>query len=217
VPPRFADIEVPSSVESALPRRRIEFAAGRYCAREALRRCASEVAHEVVAMGEEREPIWPRGVVGSISHTRGIAAALVGREGDFRGLAVDIERWMDDAAPSRIGAKIVDAGELEALVEATQWRVADVLTLVFSAKECIYKALHREVGRYFGFHAARIERIDVNARTWSGSIRERLTDTIDVGLRCEGRFAREERVLITTMAVGTSRAGASVAESASRR
>jgi enterobactin synthetase component D len=216
MPARFAEISLPSSLDNALARRRIEFAAGRYCAREALRACAREVAHEAVNIGDEREPIWPRGVIGSIAHTRGIAAALVARDRDWRGVGIDIERAMDDAAVQRIGPKIVAARELEPLVVATGWRESEVLTLVFSAKESIYKALHREVRRYFGFHAARVERIDLAARTWRATIREPLTVNIAPGFVCEGRFAREHGVFITTMAVGKSSSGASDAASGSR-
>src|SRR5438067_555135 len=82
-------IEIPAALASAVHKRRVEFAAGRWCAREALRVCAADLAESVIEIGAQREPCWPAGVVGSIAHTNGYAAAAVARSADVIGLGID--------------------------------------------------------------------------------------------------------------------------------
>jgi len=71
-------------------KRQAEYLAGRLCAREALR-CVTGQA-SVPAVGEDRAPQWPRGVVGSITHGDNWAAALVAPNHQWRALGLDVER-----------------------------------------------------------------------------------------------------------------------------
>ena len=74
----------------AVTLRRAEFTTGRRLAREALARLG---AIEVSLPPDcDRVPQWPEGFVGSISHSGGLCAALVGRAADFVGIGIDIER-----------------------------------------------------------------------------------------------------------------------------
>lgn len=61
-------IILPASLQGAAPKRLGEFLAGRLAAREALRPFG--LAGCSVAIGAAREPLWPEGVEGSISHSR---------------------------------------------------------------------------------------------------------------------------------------------------
>ena len=55
--------------------RRRDFAAGRHCARRALARLVG--SPEPILSGPDREPVWPQGIVGSITHCDGYRAAAV--------------------------------------------------------------------------------------------------------------------------------------------
>ena len=66
-------------VESAVPRRVREFAAGRQCARLALRELGGP--DEAIPVGLSRQPKWPPGIVGSITHTVGYCLAVVAVRG----------------------------------------------------------------------------------------------------------------------------------------
>lgn len=198
------EIEIPELLANAVPKRRIEFAAGRLCAREALRLCEPAVAEQVVAIGAHREPCWPAGVVGTIAHTGGYAAAAVARTSQMRGLGLDIERWMDALAPSRIGSKIVQDDELRGLVAQTEWTSAEVLTVVFSVKESLYKCLYPEVQRYFGFLDAWVEHIEPERGAIALRLTASLTAMLPVGRVFEARFERRDDVVVTAIAVPTS-------------
>lgn len=199
-----AGIAIPELLANAVAKRRVEFAAGRLCARDALRLCAPAVADEVVAIGAQREPCWPAEIVGAIAHTNGYAAAAVARTSQMRGVGLDIERWMDAHSPSRIGAKIAHDDELQGLVAQTRWPPSEVLTLVFSAKESLYKCLYPEVRRYFGFLDAWVARIEPESGLVALRLTASLTPMLPAGRLFEARFERRADVVVTAIALPTS-------------
>src|SRR6185436_3932671 len=129
----FDGITLPDSLRTAIVKRRVDFAAGRFCARAAMRACAPDVAEDAVAIGADRAPVWPTGVVGSIAHTAGHAIAAAAKVEVARSVGIDVERWMRPGARERTGDHITHGDELPALVGRTGWPEDEVLTLVFSA------------------------------------------------------------------------------------
>src|SRR5277367_3478625 len=73
----------------AVPKRVAEFTAGRLCARRALAEFG--IVDFPLAVGADRRPIWPEGMLGSITHTRGYCAAVVGARRCVVALGVDSE------------------------------------------------------------------------------------------------------------------------------
>jgi 4'-phosphopantetheinyl transferase EntD len=197
----LGDVPIPDALANAVLKRRVEFAAGRRCVREALAVCDPSRANDAIGVGTQREPIWPAGIVGAIAHTRGYVAAAVARSESMRGVGLDVERWMDANAPGRIGSKIVAAEESRALVAQTGWPAQEVLTVAFSAKESVYKCLFPEVQRYFGFHDAWVERIDAARGTFEVRLVTTLTEGLRTGLVLEGRFSRMADVVFTALAL----------------
>ena len=120
--------------------RRAEYASGRRVARQALG-LLGIVDRAVTA--RERVPAWPRGVVGSITHSRALAFAMVGREDGVAGIGVDLEQ--EHRVDERVAARVLVPGERENLVEE-DWR-----TMLFAAKEAVYKAVNPLVGEYLDF------------------------------------------------------------------
>ena len=78
-------------VAQAGPKRRRDFALGRACAHAAL----STLGHDMAVIGrrENGAPHWPDGVVGSITHTSGYAAALVAEAGHCSASAWTRNAW----------------------------------------------------------------------------------------------------------------------------
>ena len=69
-----------AAVAGAVASRQREFAGGRTCARRALLRLGH--AAQPIPVGACRAPVWPHGVVGSITHCSSFAAAAVARAAD---------------------------------------------------------------------------------------------------------------------------------------
>lgn len=129
-----------ASTVTFVPGRRDEFVAARACARRALGDLG--LAEAAVPVGPEREPLWPAGVVGSITHCEGYRAAAVTRDPRTAGVGIDAEP--DVALTERVAGLVVSAADRGAAVHEDlpeRWE-----TVVFSAKEAVYKAwwpLHR--------------------------------------------------------------------------
>lgn len=125
--------QLPETLRAAVPKRQNEYLAGRRCAAKALRTAGLP---EVVGQ-KDRAPVWPMGCVGSISHSDTRAVAVVSQT--HAGLGVDVERLMTLAQASDIQALILT--DAEAALRPAAMTFESFLTLIFSAKESVYKAL----------------------------------------------------------------------------
>jgi 4'-phosphopantetheinyl transferase EntD len=140
-------------VANAVEGRRREFVTARRCARDAL----IKLGHAPVPIrtGPNREPQWPVGVVGSITHTTRYRAAAVAPRDVFASLGIDTEQH--GPLPDGVEESVTAPGEskmLAALVRAfpgTHWG-----RLLFSAKEAVYKAWYPLTGRWLGFEDAHL-------------------------------------------------------------
>ena len=124
-------------IETAVPRRRREFAAGRKQARAAL--AALGFAPCAIPVGPGREPMWPKGLVGSISHTQMHCAVAVARDQDLVALGIDI----DDDEP-------IDSGVTDLITARGDWPGYQP-KLLFSAKESVFKATFPRLRLWLGF------------------------------------------------------------------
>lgn len=151
-------LTAPSLSESAVPKRRAEFLAGRYAASRAL---AALGIHSTPGRDERGRPLWPAGVAGSITHGAGRALSAVAREGEVLGVGIDAERLMGSAARDELLARICDGAERAALASLDASEPARV-TFAFSAKESLYKCLSPLVGKFMDFDAAHV--VEARAR-----------------------------------------------------
>ncbi|HFF3762224.1 4'-phosphopantetheinyl transferase superfamily protein [Stenotrophomonas forensis] len=179
-------------LRNATDKRRAEFLAGRYCA-ALLLSGRGLPAH--VPIGRHRCPVWPAGVVGAISHTVSLAVAVIADETKFAGLGIDIESVMPTEVAAELCAQVLNPAE-RAWLEHPWLSPAEITTLVFSAKESLFKALYPSVNEYFGFDAATMTALDVQR----GALRLRLETTLGGGRWLAGaefdvlfvRFAKRE-------------------------
>lgn len=135
-------------VRRAVPKRRAEFVTGRLCARKALAKLG--IADFPILMTEDRAPVWPRDIVGSISHAEGYCGAAVARTESVLGVGLDIERV---GRLPREDWKHVCTGQELSWIESLGGQQQHVsLAIVFSAKECVYKCLYQLERHWLDFH-----------------------------------------------------------------
>jgi enterobactin synthetase component D len=147
----FPSIAIPDSLGSAVAKRKLEFAAGRYCAQEALGALAPDAAVTPVGISQDRSPAWPPGFVGSITHTHGFASAAVARMGDALSVGIDSETIIEASTVKEVAPSICSLDEFTRLSRKCGESDELLITAIFSAKESIFKCLHRFVGQYFDF------------------------------------------------------------------
>ena len=186
---------LPESLRTAVPKRKAEFVAGRWCAREALRAAgAGEV--EDIPIGAQRAPVWPAGFVGSITHSHGMAAAAVARVGDARGLGLDLEPFVEVTRAARLAPKVARPEEL-ALAAAIGLEPGACFTLVFAAKEALFKCVAPIVGRYFDFLDARVTAVASDAISFE--LAADLGSGFDRGRSFNARWARVDEGIVAAV------------------
>ena len=188
----------PASIQRSVAKRQAEFLAGRLCARAALQQLDNLDC--VPAIGEDRAPVWPQHISGSITHSSGHAAAIVGHKAQWRGLGMDLENVLSLERAERLAGEILTATELQRMAMLPREQHALLVTLTFSAKESLFKALYPIVQKRFYFEHAEVLEWSEN-----GQVRLRLlTDLSEEwrhGKELVGQFAVDGEQLLSLVAI----------------
>ncbi len=180
-----------NGIDTAL-KRQLEYLAGRCLARSALEILGAAPAD--LPTGEGGVPVWPAGIAGSISHSKGTAVCLVVPDPAAL-VGIDVERIAKDRPLRAIMRKGMNEAERALIQTAPPVLLPTLATLVFSAKETLYKMLFPVVRRYFGFACA-----EVRALPDAGALRLYLTCDLHPSLPRDMFFdlrysARQDQVL----------------------
>jgi len=144
---------------NSVNKRKSEYLAGRICAKH----CLDKIGYfnYFVKSNEDRSPVWPAGVVGSISHTENEAICIVGPSDQYLGVGIDIEKTMSKKEVYFIRDQILLNSEIELFDNnyVDTYAFHEFMTLVFSAKESIFKAIYPQIKKYFDFHAVKLNMI----------------------------------------------------------
>lgn len=179
-------------------KRQGEYLAGRLCARQALRQLCGQAL--VPGRDEEGVPQWPTGVVGSITHGAGQAAALVAQRSDWQGLGLDLEKCLSAERAAKLAGEILTAAELQRAAGLSPEAFARLVTLTFSFKESLFKALFPLVRQRFYFH-------DAELLEWSDAGQARLRLLVELsaawpaGSELGGQFAEFDGYLLSLVAI----------------
>jgi 4'-phosphopantetheinyl transferase EntD len=157
----FAEEE--RSVGRAVEKRRREFTTARACARTALGELG--IGPVAIANGERGEPLWPGGVVGSITHCAGYRAAAVARVEDVLSVGIDAE--VHEPLPEGVLEQVAFGRERAMVADRGAGVCLD--RVLFSAKESIYKVWFPLARRWLGFEDVELT-IDVGAATFHGRL-----------------------------------------------
>ncbi len=144
--------EEEKTLQGVSDKRRWDFTAGRKCARLAMETLG--VKATPVLTGERGEPLWPNGLVGSITHTKNYAAAAIAPASKILCLGLDAEP--DKPLSSKVLSRISNAEEFNWVQRARGKEILHPGTLLFSAKEASYKAWNSVTKEWLGFSDAHV-------------------------------------------------------------
>ena len=133
-------------------KRKAEHLAGRIAAAHAL------PDHTVPGIGPSGEPLWPEGVSGSITHSGTQAMAVVTCDHPAI-IGIDCETILSENEAQEIKDGVIDAQE-ELVLSCSGFPFPLALTLAFSAKESLFKALFPKVQSWMGFDSTRVTQLD---------------------------------------------------------
>ena len=191
-------IEMPASIQRSVAKRQAEFLAGRLCARAALLQLDGTYA--TPGMGEDRAPIWPAHISGAITHSNGRAGALVALKSEWQGLGIDLEKLLTTERAQRLAKEILTPDELLRMASVPAEQIALLITLTFSVKESLFKALYPLVQKRFYF-----EHAEVLNWTPEGLVRLRLLTDLSPewqqGRELDAQFCLFEGQLLTVVAI----------------
>ncbi|NVZ64618.1 4'-phosphopantetheinyl transferase superfamily protein [Pseudomonas gingeri] len=191
-------IEAPASIQRSVAKRQAEFLAGRLCARAALLQLDGTDC--VPPIGEDRAPIWPGHACGSITHSSGRAAAIVADKRHWRGLGMDLENMLSHERAERLAGEILTPGELQRMAAAPAQQIALLVTLTFSVKESLFKALYPLVHKRFYFEHAEVLEWDEQ-----GHVRLRLLTDLSgewcQGVELQAQFALQDGHLLSLVSI----------------
>lgn len=205
-PQKFTDgdfqrclIEPPASVQRSVAKRQAEFLAGRLCAREAMRQLDGR--QHVPLIGEDRAPVWPQEVCGSITHSCGRAAAIVASAQHWRALGMDVETLMNEDRALKLAKEILTADEMQRMAAGSGHLLALCVTLTFSLKEALFKALYPLVLTRFYFEDA--EMLEWSEETGRARLRLKidLSEEWHSGKELEAQFSVGDGHLLSLVAV----------------
>ncbi|NLU80723.1 4'-phosphopantetheinyl transferase superfamily protein [Micromonospora sp. HNM0581] len=179
--------------ERAVDSRRRDFTAGRVCARRAM--VALGLRPVAVPAAADRAPVWPAGLVGTITHTRGYCAAAVARADEIRAVGMDAEQHRElNPGVRRLICLPEEDEQVQRLPPGIHWPA-----VIFSAKETVYKVWHPVVGSWLDFHDALVH-LDPDAGAFTAQISPaRVADTrvVDPPTVISGHFAVDANLVRT--------------------
>jgi len=191
-------VAAPPSIQRSVAKRQAEFLAGRVCARAALQQL--EGRGVVPAIGEDRAPIWPAHICGSITHSTGRAAAIVANKQHWRGLGMDLENLLSSERAERLAGEILTPAEMQRMAAGSREQLALCVTLTFSVKESLFKALYPIVQQRFYF-----EHAEVLEWTEAGEVRLRLLTDLSAewrnGTELDAQFGVQDGQLLSLVSI----------------
>jgi 4'-phosphopantetheinyl transferase EntD len=190
--------EEAAHVERAVERRRREFAIGRQCARRALARLG--ITGLPLLAGPDGAPLWPAGLVGSITHTHagpaGFCGVAVAARQEVAALGIDAE-GADSLSPELWEFVLTDAEKRQLGGKPKPGHLAK---LAFVAKEATLKAVLPFAGQPLDFRDIQVDL----APAEDGFSAEVLAsvEKFPSWMRCcAGRFARHDQIILAAVLV----------------
>lgn len=185
-------VSVPQRIQNAIDKRKAEFIAGRYCAKKAIQQVEHKLSDNLglvtIDIGEKRQPLWPSRFVGSITHSHGFAAAVVADSTIVRSVGIDSEFRISEKTANNISSHILTEEESYSDNNSQVASSIDYLTLIFSAKESIFKCLHPLVLQYFDFQDAVVSLSPTMPNHFEYHLQKHLSNEFCVGYKGQGQF-----------------------------
>ncbi|WP_164659680.1 4'-phosphopantetheinyl transferase [Tropicibacter sp. Alg240-R139] len=181
------------AVSGAVPKRLREFSAGRVAARQAMAELGAPAL--AVPMGSDRAPIWPDPLIGTITHSDTACLAAIAWIGEIRMLALDLE---EDAPLA------YDLLDTVCTAAERQWLNAQpdpdqAAKVIFSAKECAYKAQYPLSQQLFDFQTLEVEISSDHSQFVARFTRS--VAPFGQGDQISGKIARGDGLIVTAIAV----------------
>lgn len=189
-------ILLPSTLKTAVNKRKAEYLAGRLCAREAIQLlgyCGYPSSKQ------NRRPIWPNGLCGSISHSQQHVAAVVAKNEHLQNIGLDIEKKINPQRSQKLLNTILNHKEQQLITNDVD--LSFFTTLAFSVKESLFKALYPLTLTYFYFKHAEITGWCLDKKEVYLELSMNLSTEWQIGSKITGYFCEQEEYIWTLISI----------------
>lgn len=188
-------IPFPEQLNMAVARRKAEYLAARYAAKNILKSYNSDESPGTAA---DRSPVWPSKWRGSLSHSREYAMAVITPDESGLTPGIDIEFFAPETMQET--AHLFASADEQKRLALSGMDYATALLIAFSAKESLYKALYPETGRFFDFDAARVCKIEPLHQCITLELTQTLCASRAKGSQIKGYYDVSDGKVITIIA-----------------
>lgn len=136
-------VAIPPDLREAIDMRKREYIAGRLCAQKGIEMVTGEQC--IVERDERGLPLWPPNIVGSISHSAGLACAAIAHSASYSRLGIDLEEIVSEEHTQGLLSVCASPEEREFFGTPTK------ATVLFAAKEAFYKSFYADLGGIIEF------------------------------------------------------------------
>lgn len=171
-------------IQSASEKRMLEFSTGRYCAKTLL--ATFGIENYSILSGDNREPIWPDQVIGSISHSNDLCGAVATSSTSLKSVGLDIERIKP--LKKDIGRIVCTENEKKWIAAQKQSSYDLLVLIIFSLKEALYKCVFQRDKIKIGFSECEILPNTSNNIALSTIKRKDLSITIEMRFLIQDQY-----------------------------
>jgi len=182
--------EEQACVRHVVDQRKREFVAGRICARRALGRLG--ILRFPLVAGRDRAPVWPPGIIGSISHCADYCGVAVARQNDLTGIGLDLERT--NRVHEELWPYICTAEELAWVNSLPYEQRRPAAAVIFSVKESLYKCQYLVTGRWLEFTEVVVH---VGCRRLEYDVASTVSSSVSIAGELRGRFILHDDLVLT--------------------
>jgi len=180
---------------NAVEKRKKEFTVGRLCAKKALSEFG--IYCYPVLMNKDRSPIWPEGIVGSITHTMDYCGIALARKDRIRSVGLDAE--IIDEVKEEYREIICSKDELDWIFQLPSRERQRYLSLFFSAKECFYKFQYPLTREWVGFKEVRVLIEDIKTHEFKIILLKDINEQFRRNRFFNGNYFMNNRHVVTGM------------------
>lgn len=188
-------LKPPKLIAQAHPKRQHEYLCGRILAQAVLSHHFG--LDQPLTSMHEHLPVWPTHVLGSTSHSQNKLIIALSDKASY--LGIDIEHWVSSEFAQESAHLILTPSEFEL------WKVkvfecidfAQFVSLIFSVKESLYKAVYRIAKQYIDFLEASVVDIDFENQTLTLAFTSEIRNRYQLLEHYQGGWKVEQDYIMT--------------------
>lgn len=185
-------------IAGAIGLRREEFGTARICARRAL--AALGVQGAALVPYADRSPRWPKGIVGSLSHSQDLCVAAVTAAPHIHGFGIDVE--INAPLDHELEKMICTAGERDFVDSLSILERGRIGKMIFCAKEAVYKCQYPLTKTFLDFQDIELD-LEASLETFVVARAPRHHDIAPLLRSVKGSFLLTDTLIFTAaMLVG---------------